>query len=65
MVQEYLKQIEFSSDVFRHTDELETAFSNALRSAKFAGQILISGEAIRYFPDLNDVVAEKCLLRKR
>ena len=53
--------IEFPSDPFLSTDELEScieAFTNTLRSAKIAGQVHRPREAIKYFPDLSDIVAE-------
>ena len=65
---QHLRPIEFPSDPFLSTDELETdieAFANILRSAKIAGQVHRPREAIKQFPDLSDIVAEKRLVRKR
>ena len=65
---QHLKSIEFLLDSFLFTDELETGkkdFAIILRSAKIAGQVHRPLEAIKYFPDLSDIVAEKRWIRKR
>ena len=52
-----------SLDPFLSTDTLETcieSFSNMLRSAKIAVH-----EAIKHFPDLRDIIAEKRQIRKQ
>jgi hypothetical protein len=59
---QYLKLIEFPSDPFLSTDELEISidiFNNTLRSSKIAGQVHRPREAIKYFSDLSDIVAKK------
>jgi len=63
-----LKLIEFPSDPFLSTDDLETGietFTNTLRSAKIAGQVNRPHEAIKHFPDLSELVAKKRQIRKR
>jgi hypothetical protein len=65
---QHLKSIELPSDPFLSTDALglgiET-FSNILRSAKIEGQVRRPHEAIRNFPNLGDVIAEKRQMRRR
>ena len=53
---------------FLSTDTLEIGieiFSNTLRSSKIGGQVCLPHEAIKHFPDLSDIIAEKRQIRKR
>ena len=64
----YLGPIELPSDPFLSTEALEfgiEAFTNTLRSAKVAGTVRRPHEAMQYFPDLSEIVAEKLRIRRR
>ena len=63
----YLEPIELPSDPFVSNDALDMgieAFTNTLGSAKIAGTVRRPHEAIQHFPDLSELVAEKCHIRR-
>jgi hypothetical protein len=57
-----------SSNTFISTVALEIgieALSSALRFKKTAGQVRISHEVIKQFPDLSDIVADMYRIRRQ
>ena len=65
---DYLKEISFPQGKFESNDALELgieALSSTLVSARKTGEVEIAREAIPYFPDLSQVIAEKRRVRKR
>ena len=63
----HLKSIKLPSDTFLFTDALQIAiknFSCILRYTKLAGLLCRPLEAIEYFPNLSDIVAEECNIKR-